>query len=223
MTTRLAAAITAAVLFGGMLYFTLSGSSTLDAQTQGVVCATPTPTPTPTPAGEVPTPEPPAPGGAIPAFPMSFSGSATVAGNPIPDCTFVYATIGEAVSSLVPVVDGKYNGLTIGVIDQSDADLPVTFHLSEDTVAEETQPYFYTQAPPEPPSLSFKRGIVLTFPHLVTPSPTPVDTPKPSGPPSPTSVLPPPTAEPTMPPPTMTPTSTPTPLTADNPRSTPAP
>ena len=49
MTTRLAAAITAAVLFGGMLYFALSGPSTLDAQTQGVVCPTVTPTPTPTP------------------------------------------------------------------------------------------------------------------------------------------------------------------------------
>ena len=35
MTTRLAAAITAAVLFGGMLYFTLSDSPALDAQTQG--------------------------------------------------------------------------------------------------------------------------------------------------------------------------------------------
>ena len=35
MTTRLAAAITAAILFGGMLY-SLSGSPTLDAQAQGV-------------------------------------------------------------------------------------------------------------------------------------------------------------------------------------------
>ena len=214
MTTRLAAAITAAVLFGGVLYFTLSGSPALDAQTQGVVCATPTPTPTPTAEGEVVTPTP-APSGVIPAFPMSFSGTATVAGNPIPDCTFVYATIGEAVSSLVPIVNGQYNGVTIGALDRSASNQPVTFHLAEDVVAEETQPYFYTQSPPEPPSLSFKRGIVLTFPHLVTPSPTPVDTSKPSGPPSPTSVVPPPTAEPTMPPPTMTPTSTPTRLTAE--------
>ena len=104
---------------------------------------------------------------------MSFSGTATVAGNPIPDCTFVYATIGEAVSSLVPIVNGQYNGVTIGALDRSASNQPVTFHLSEDVVAAETQPYFYTQSPPEPPSLSFKRGIVLTFPHLVTPSPTP--------------------------------------------------
>ena len=61
MTTRLAVAITAAILFGGMLY-SLSGSPTLDAQAQGVVCATPTPTLTPTPEGDTPTPTPP-PGG----------------------------------------------------------------------------------------------------------------------------------------------------------------
>ena len=218
MTTRLAAAITAAVLFGGMLYFALSDSPKLDAQTQGAVCATPTPTPTATLEAGLPSPTPtPPPDGSFPAFPMSFSGTATVAGNPIPDCTFVYATIGEAVSSLVPIINGQYNGLTIGALDRSARNQPVTFHLAEDVVAEETHPYFYTQSPPEPPSLSFKRGIVLTFPHLVTPSPTPEpeDTPKPSGPPSPTSVVPPPTAEPTMPPPTMTPTSTPTRVTAD--------
>ncbi len=198
MTTRLAAAITAAILCGGMLYFTFSGSPTLDAQTQGVVCATPTPTPTPTvqPGVLTPTPTPP-PSGAFPAFPMVFSGSATVAGNPIPDCTFLYARIGEAVSVLVPVIDGKFNALAIGALSQSDGSLPVTFHLSEDVVAEETHPYFYTQFPPSPPSLMFKTGITLTFPHLVTPSPTPAP------------------AVPPTPPPTEQPTSTPTPLTAD--------
>lgn len=216
MTTRLAAAITATVLFGGMLYFALSGSSTLDAQTQGAVCATPTPTPTPTLEAGVPTPTstPPRGGGVIPAFPMSFSGTATVAGNPIPDCTFMYAKIGEAKSGFVPIVNGAYNGVTISAVDSSASGQPVTFHLAEDVVAAETHPYFYTQAPPEPPSLSFKRGVVLTFPHLVTPSPTPVpevDTPVPTVPPV-VVTMPPVVA--TMPPVVVEPTSTPTPLTA---------
>ena len=90
MTIKLAAAITMAILFGGVVYFALSGSPTIDAQTQGAVCSTPTPTPTPTLEAGLPTPTPtPPPGGSIPAFPMSFSGTATVAGSPIPDCTFV--------------------------------------------------------------------------------------------------------------------------------------
>ena len=79
---------------------------------------------------------------------MAFSGSATVMGNPIPDCTFLYAKIGEAVSRLAPIIDGKFHGLAIGALDQSASGRPVTFHLSEDVVAEETQPYFYTQSPP---------------------------------------------------------------------------
>ena len=211
MTTRLAAAITAAVLFGGMLYFALSGPSTLDAQTQGVVCPTVTPTPTPTPEDGAPSPTAtPPPDGSIPAFPMSFSGTATVAGNPIPDCTFLYAMVGVAVSGFRPIVDGKYDNLTIGAKDRSADGQPVTFHLSEDVVAVETQTYVYFPGPPDPPSLAFKRGIVLTFPHLVTPSPTPV----PEDTPESTAVASPPPAVATTPPVVVEPTSTPTPLIA---------
>ena len=209
MTTRLAAAITAAVLFGGMLYLAMSGSPTLDAQTQGTVCATPTPTPIPTIEPGLPTPtSTPPPGGSIPAFPMIFSGTATVAGIPVPDCTILYAKVGEVVSGFVPIVDGKFNGLTIGAKERSAHGLPVTFHLSDEVVATETEQYVYLAGPPEPPTIAFKRGIVLTFPHLVTPSPTPVDTPTPAV----VVTMPPVVA--TMPPPTMTPTSTPTPLIA---------
>ncbi len=216
MTTRLAAAITVAVLFGGMLYFALSDSPTLDAQTQGAVCATPTPTPTPTLEAGRPSPTPtPPPDGFIPAFPMSFSGTATVAGNPIPDCTFLFARVGEWMSGFVPIVDGKFVGVTIGARDRSAQDQPVTFHLGEDVVAAETQPYIYLAGPPEPPTIAFKRGIVLTFPHLVTPSPTPVDTPAPTVPVTmpPVVVTMPPVVA-TMPPATVPPTSTPTPLIA---------
>ena len=206
MTTRLAAAITVALLFGGMLYFALSGSSTLDAQMQGVVCPTVTPTPTPTPEEGAPTPTPtPLPDGAIPAFPMSFSGTASVAGNPIPDCTYLFAMVGESMSGFRPIVDGKYNNLTIGAKDRSANGQPITFHLSEDVVAAETYTYIYFPGPPDPPSQAFKTGIVLTFPHLVTPSPTPLpeDTPTPLAP-----------VVATMPPVVVEPTNTPTPLTA---------
>lgn len=207
MTTRLAAAITVALLFGGMLYFALSGSSTLDAQTQGSACPTVTPTPTPTPEEEgapTPTATPP-PDGAIPAFPMSFSGTASVAGNPIPDCTYLFAMVGESMSGFRPIVDGKYDNLTIGAKDRSADGQPITFHLSEDVVAAETFPYVYFPGPPDPPSQAFKRGIVLTFPHLVTPSPTPLPEETPTPPP----------VVATMPPIFVEPTSTPTPLTAE--------
>ena len=211
MTTRLAAAITVALLFGGMLYFALSDSSTLDAQ--GVVCPTVTPTPTPTPEEGAPTPTAtPPPDGAIPAFPMSFSGTASVAGNPIPDCTYLFAMVGESMSGFRPIVDGKYNNLTIGAKNRSADGQLITFHLSEDVIAAERQTYIYFPGPPDPPSQAFKTGIVLTFPHLVTPSPTPLpeDTPTPVAPvvASPSPVVA------TMPPVVVEPTNTPTPLTA---------
>ncbi len=208
MTTRLAAAITAAVLFGGMLYMALSPSTTLDAQTQRVVCPTITPTPTPTIEAGVPTPTPtPPPAGSVPAFPLIFSGTATVAGNPIPDCTFLYARVGEVVSGFVPIVDGTYNGVTIGARDPSANGQPVTFHLSEDVVATETRPYVYLQGPPPRPQDFIFNDFVLTFPHLVTPSPIPEDTLTPVVEASPTPVVP-------VIPPTAPPTATPTPLTA---------
>lgn len=209
MTTRLAAAITAAVLFGGMLYIALSPSTMLDAQTQRVVCPTFTPTPTPTIEAGVPTPTPtPPPAGSLPAFPLIFSGTATVAGNPIPDCTFIYAKVGEDVSGFVPIVNGEYTGVTIGARDATAHGQPITFHLSEDVVATETRPYVYLQGPPGRPQDFIFNDFVLTFPHLVTPSPTPEDiltTPVVVA--SPTPFVP-------VIPPTAPPTATPTPLTA---------
>lgn len=191
----------------------LSPSTMLDAQTQGVVCPTITPTPTPTIEAGVPTPTPtPPPAGSVPAFPLIFSGTATVAGNPIPDCTFLYARVGEVVSGFVPIVDGRYSGVTIGARDRLADGRPVTFHLSEDVVAAETRPYVYLQGPPARPQDFIFDDFALTFPHLVTPSPIPEDTLTPVvDDASPTPVVPviPPTA-----PPTATPTATPTPLTA---------
>ena len=165
MTTRLAAAITATLLFGGMLYFALSGSSTVDAQTQGVVCPTVTPTPTPTPEEEAPTPTPtPPPDGAIPAFPMIFKGSVTIVGNPpFRDCElYLYAKVGTAVSGFRPVVDGKYDNLAIGAREQSADGQSITFHLSEDVVAAETYTYIYFPGPPDPPTRAFPT-LDLTF------------------------------------------------------------
>ena len=215
MTTRLAAAITVALLFGGMLYFSLPGSSTLDAQTERVVCPTVTPTPTPTPEEGVPTPTstPPPDGTTIPAFPMIFKGSVTVVGNPpFRDCElYLYAKVGDAVSGFRPIVAGKYDNLAIGAREQSAEGQPVTFHLSEDVMAAETFTYIYFPGPPDPPQRAFPT-LDLTFPHLVTPSPTPLpeDTPTPTG----SAVGSPSPAVATVPPPTMPPTSTPTPLTA---------
>ena len=202
MNKIIALSITAAVLAVGSLYLALSATPTL-AQTASM-CATPTPNPTPNLLPNAPTPTPiPDTSGTFPVFPMSFSGTATVNGAPLPDCTFIYAKVGESVSRFVPVVGGVYTGLTIS----ADSDTPnqlVTFHLAEDLMAAETAPYFYTQAPADPPTLIFKTGFTLTFPHLVTPSPTPTNTPVPVGPPTNTPL-----------PAPATPTPTPTPLTAE--------
>ena len=203
MNKIIALSITAAILAVGSLYLALSATPTL-AQTASM-CATPTPNPTPTLVPNAPTPTPiPATSGTIPAFPMSFSGTATVNGTPLPDCTFIYAKVGESVSRFVPVVGGVYAGLTIAAADSSAHDQQVTFHLAEDVAAAETETYVYSQSPTDPPSLMIKRGFTLIFPHLVTPSPTPTNTPVPVGPPTNTPL-----------PAPATPTPTPTPLTAD--------
>ena len=202
MTKILVLSIVAAAAVAGFLYFPLSAPSSI-AQAQAETCVAPTSTPTPLPPDpqSSPTPTPLPGGGTIPPFPMSFSGTAFVGDVPLPDCTFIYAKVGESVSRFVPVVGGAYSGLTIGARDfLSSRGMHVTFHISEDVTAAETVPYFFAQAPPDPPSQVLKTGFRLTFPHLVTPSPTPTDTPLP------------PTSTPTPAPPTSTPT--PTPLTA---------
>ena len=203
MNKIVALSITAAILAVGSLYLALSAPPTL-AQT-AAACATPIPTPTPTPVPGAATPTPlPANPGTIPLLPMIFWGTATVNGAPLPDCTFIYAKVGESMSSFVPVVGGVYAGLTIAATDSSARDQQVTFHLAEDVAAAETEPYFYSQSPANPPSLMIKRDFALTFPHLVTPSPTPTNTPVPVGPPTNTPLPAPATAIPT-----------PTPLTAE--------
>ena len=204
MNKLVALLITAAIVAAGSLYFALSAPSTL-AQT-ATVCAFPTSTPTPTPVPNAPTPTPlSATAATIPLIPMSFSGTATlVGGGVIPDCTFIYAKVGDEVSRFVPVVGGVYTSLSIGASDSSALDLQVTFHLADDVVAAETAPYFFTQFPPDPLTHSIKRGFSLTFPHLVTPTATPTSTSVPLGPATATPL---PSAD--------TPTPTPTPLTAE--------
>ena len=204
MNKIVALSITAAIIAAGSLYFALSAPPTL-AQT-AAVCAAPTSTPTPTPVSGVATPTPLADtSGTIPLFPMTFSGTATLAaGAAIPDCTFIYAKVGDKTSPLVPIVGGVYTGININAADSSARDQQVTFHLSEDVVAAETAPYFYTQFPTDPITLTFKTGFSLTFPHLVTPTATPTSTSVPMGPATPTPL---PSAD--------TATPTPTPLTAE--------
>lgn len=200
MTKILALSIVAAAAVAGFFYFPLSAPSSI-AQAQAETCVAPTSTPTPPPPDPQSSPTPtPLSRGTIPPFPMSFSGTAFVGDVPLPDCTFIYAKVGKSVSGLVPVVGGAYSGLTIGAQEYSSRGMPVTFYISEDVTAAETVPYFFAQAPPDPPSQVLKTDFRLTFPHLVTPSPTPTGTPLP------------PTSTPTPAPPTSTPT--PTPLTA---------
>jgi len=157
-----------AILIVGAVYSTVNDANAVDARTV-LVC--PTPTPHPTPAGR-PTETPiPTTGLSrpIPAFPMVYFGDATVGGNPVPDCTGIYAKVEEFESGRVIVVDGKYAGLALGAPDASYNKAVITFHLADALVADQTDTYVYTQAP----SISMiKQGFNLNFPHLVTPEPT---------------------------------------------------
>ena len=194
MIKILALSIVAAASAASILYVALSPPSSI-AQAQPVTCTPPTPTPTPGLQAS-PTATTTA-RGILPAFPMSFSGAASVGDAPLPDCTFIYAKVGEFTSALVPVIGGMYAGLAIGSDDVSSNGEPVTFHITEDVTAAETVDYIFVQAPPDPPNRVIRTGFQLTFPSLVTPSPTPTATPLPS------------TPTPTPAPPTITPTPTP--------------
>jgi|GEM_PF-1075014 hypothetical protein len=196
-----------AILIVGAVYSTVNDANAVDARTV-LVC--PTPTPHPTPAGP-PTGTPiPTTGLSrpIPAFPMVYFGDVTVGGNPVPDCTGIYAKVEEFESGRVIVVDGKYAGLALGAPDASYNKAVITFHLADALVADQTDTYVYTQAP----SISMiKQGFNLNFPHLVTPEPT--ITPKPTNTPIPTNT----------PLPSFTPTPTPIPTNTAAPVNTPTP
>ena len=133
----------------------------------------------------------------LPPFPVIYAGAATVGGQPVPDGAMVYAMVGDYVSVEIAVKNGKYNGLAVGPPDESYSGRQITFHLSEDVVADQTDNFVFTQGPT---NQSFKQGFNLSFPHLPTPSPTPTNTPVPTAVPTNTSV---PTATPEIARPTI--------------------
>ena len=131
--------------------------------------------PTPTPA-------------TLPPAPVTYSGTATAGGAPVPDGYVITARIGDYLSQPIAVKDGYYVGLQVAAPSTRHVGREITF-LIGDEPASETDAYRPVGTP------TFK-SLNLTFGRLpaITPTPTPTATPTPE------SGSPPP-GPPTQPPP----------------------
>ena len=79
----------------------------------------------------VPTPMPGLPPGGPPAWPYIFRGNATVAGDPIPAGTPVFARMGSARSLVAETLEGRYLNIIVGPATVEDMDSEITFHLGD--------------------------------------------------------------------------------------------
>ena len=129
-----------------------------------------------------PTPEPPLPDG-VPPIPIVYAGEVLVAGSTPPDGLTITARIGEGYEAEpVPIVNGRFTGLTIGVDDSDLLGSLVTFYLDGEVPSNQTVKLV---------SLGVE-SLRLTFPRFPTPPPTPTPTPTmtPTSTPTPRSALP---------------------------------
>ena len=111
---------------------------------------------------------------ALPPPPYIYIGSATVAGEPVPDGFTITARIDDYESDAVEVRDGRYTALTVGPPDRATYNnMRVTFHL-EGIQASETDTYRAAGQP------IVRRGFDLTFSALPTPTSTVTRTPRPT-------------------------------------------
>ena len=92
--------------------------------------ATATATATPAPTA-TPTLPPGVPPGGPPAWPYIFRGHATVAGNPIPAGTPIFARLGSARSPVAETMEGRYLNIIVGPTNVEDLDSKITFHLGD--------------------------------------------------------------------------------------------
>ncbi len=104
---------------------------------------------------------------APPPAPEIYSGTATAAGQPVPDGSEIVARIGEEYESEpVTVKNGRYATLGVAAPDASFAGRTITFHLSN-VQAEETDKFAAGTFP------TVKSNFNLTFASLPAPTPTP--------------------------------------------------
>ena len=118
----------------------------------------------------------------LPPFPATYSGRVEAGGVPVPDGFVISAKIGDDYESvLIPVRDGKYQGLSVAPLDSSLVNRVVTFHL-DGLQADQRRSFVPGEV---------NLVLMLTFPALpeptATPTPTPTNTPVPTSTPRPTA------------------------------------
>ena len=125
----------------------------------------------------------------LPPSPVSYSGTATAGGSPVPDGYVITARIGDYVSQPIAVKDGFYVGLQVAAPTTAHVGRGITF-LIGDEPANETDAYHPVGHP------TFKRNFNLTFGRLPAITPTPIATATPTsesgGPPAGPPTQPPP-------------------------------
>ena len=115
----------------------------------------------------------------LPPGPIVYSGTATVAGTPVPDGHTIFARVGEYQSKAVTVSDGKYDFLSVSPGDASLAGQTITFYL-DGLQGDQTAIYI----PAGFPTLNL--NFLLTFSAVPMPTPTPTAEPTETPIPSPT-------------------------------------
>ncbi len=129
-----------------------------------------------------PTSQPPLPDG-VPPIPIVYAGTVLVAGSTPPDgLTLTARTEGGYEAEPVPIVGGRFTGLTIELQHSNQLGRSATFYLDGEVPSNQTVKLVPLGG----------ETIRLTFPRLPTPPPTPTPTPTPA----PTST---PTPRPTLP------------------------
>ena len=117
----------------------------------------------------------------LPPAPVTYSGTATAGGAPVPDGYVITARIGDYLSQPIVVKDGYYVGLQVAAPTTAHVGRDITF-LIGDEPASETDVYRPLGHP------IFKRNFNLTFGRLpaITPTPTAtaIPTPESGGPPA---------------------------------------
>ena len=119
----------------------------------------------------------------LPPSSVTYSGTATAGGSPVPDGYVVTARIGDYLSQPIQVKDGYYVGLQVAAPTTAHVGREITF-LIGDEPANEKDAYHPTGTP------SFKR-LNLTFGRLPSVTPTPVATATPTAEAGETPVAPP--------------------------------
>ena len=106
----------------------------------------------------------------LPPGPFIYSGTATVAGVPVPDGHTIFARIGEYQSEPVTVSGGKYSFLSVSPVDSALARQTITFYL-DGLQGDQTDVYL----PAGFPTLDL--NFPLTFSAIPTPTPGPTAVP----------------------------------------------